>query len=493
MSRKATPNIDYTSRDYEAYRAMMLAKLTELMPEYTDHSQSDAGVVILECLANGLDICSLYTDVIANDVVLPTTQDRSMATVIAECLGYTPYFQTASITPQVFVLNSARTVDTIIPAGTRVATKDEGGVQLIFETLEDFVIPAGRVGNEVDEQGNYLLTVDVINATSINEDIIGSSNGASFQTFNLTYPKALIDSLEVYVRDSQGLEKWERVDSFFDTNIDRTSKVYTVSVDEFDICYINFGDGARGMIPPEYDNGIRAWYKIGGGSSGNVNANTIIEIKTSVPYVTETFNPVASTTLGRDKETLEEIKTNAPLAFKTRDRAVTLADYEDLIRINNKGDLYAIFNTKAIRNEEDHLECDMYFQMRPGYAFDSALIDSLDAFFEPRIMIGAHHTYSLFTPYEIDLSMRLIVDNDYSASNVQAQVDDYIKNVFFAFGEFTFGDSFVKTDLEAEVLNTIAGVRSLRIESPLEDIIHVEHEYEIITLRYTAYSVSGGM
>ena len=80
MSRKPTKSIDYTNRDYEAYRELMIQKLKEKMPEYTDTSSTDAGIVILECLANGLDILSMYSDIVANDVLLPTTQDRRMQT-----------------------------------------------------------------------------------------------------------------------------------------------------------------------------------------------------------------------------------------------------------------------------------------------------------------------------------------------------------------------------------------------------------------------------
>lgn len=96
MSRIPTTGIDYTSRDYEAYRTLMIEKLQEKMPEYTDTSSTDAGIVIIEALANGLDILSLYSDIVANDVVLPTTQDRKLAVALAKCLGYTPYNQTAS-------------------------------------------------------------------------------------------------------------------------------------------------------------------------------------------------------------------------------------------------------------------------------------------------------------------------------------------------------------------------------------------------------------
>ena len=70
MSRKPTENIDYTSRDYEAFRELLIQKLQEKMPEYTDTSETDAGIVILEALANGLDVLSLYLDIIANSLFL---------------------------------------------------------------------------------------------------------------------------------------------------------------------------------------------------------------------------------------------------------------------------------------------------------------------------------------------------------------------------------------------------------------------------------------
>ena len=75
MSRVPTQGIDYTSRDYEAYRELMIQKLQEKMPEYTDVSQTDAGIVILECLANGLDILSMYSDNSLKDESRPIIAD----------------------------------------------------------------------------------------------------------------------------------------------------------------------------------------------------------------------------------------------------------------------------------------------------------------------------------------------------------------------------------------------------------------------------------
>ena len=248
MSRTPTPNIDYTSRDYEAFRELLINKLQEKMPEYTDTSETDAGIVIIEALANGLDILSLYADIVANDVILPTTQDRKIAVSIAKCLGYIPYNQTASVYPQVFVLEEAVEEDVLIPKGTVVTTKESIDLAtLYYETMDDLIIPQGSLGNEKDEEGNYRYTVDVHSGTSIYQDVIGTSSGAPLQSFKLNYTDALIDTIELYVNEGTGQKLWKRVDSFLE--YDETSRVYIASVDEFDVCTIEFGNGLRGKIP----------------------------------------------------------------------------------------------------------------------------------------------------------------------------------------------------------------------------------------------------
>ena len=79
MSRTPTKGIDYTSKDYESFRNDMIKQLRIKMPEYTDIRQSDAGIVILELLAQGLDVLSYYQDVIANEVFFVTCEQRNNA------------------------------------------------------------------------------------------------------------------------------------------------------------------------------------------------------------------------------------------------------------------------------------------------------------------------------------------------------------------------------------------------------------------------------
>ena len=70
------PSIDYTNRDYNSLLEAMLALASEKLPEWTDHSPNDFGVVLLELFAYMGDIQLYYQDRIANESFLETAAER---------------------------------------------------------------------------------------------------------------------------------------------------------------------------------------------------------------------------------------------------------------------------------------------------------------------------------------------------------------------------------------------------------------------------------
>ena len=151
MARTANSSIDYTSKDYEAFRNMMITNLQVIMPEYTDTRQSDAGIVIIELLAMGLDILSFYQDVYANEAYLTTAEQRENVLKWCSMLGYTPKYATPARFKQVFYLSAKQSDNVVIPAGTIVKTNSASGeAEVKFETERSLTIPAGYLGNEKD-------------------------------------------------------------------------------------------------------------------------------------------------------------------------------------------------------------------------------------------------------------------------------------------------------------------------------------------------------
>ena len=444
------------------------------MPEYTDTSETDAGIIIIEALANGLDIMSLYADIVANDVILPTTQDRKLAVILARCLGYIPYNQTAAEYQQVFVLSEVQEDDVVIPQGTVVKTAESSDLEtLSFETLEDLVIPAGALGNEKDEDGNYIYTTTIVHGESIEDDVIGSSIGTPLQSFQLNYTHVLIDSIELYVDEGDGQMLWKHVDSFLDC--DETSKVYMTSVDEFDVCTIEFGNGIKGKVPMSYDNGITASYMTGGGSVGNVNAGIITDLDTGIPFVDSTFN-LEVDVVGHDKEDIESIKQNAPAAYRTRDRLVTLRDYEDLLRMN----FLNLMQVKAVRDAIEKKRCHLFYMLRPDYKFD--IEEEIAEYIGGRSMIGTTYDITEYTKQPVDIEAKMYVDADYDKDEIEADVKMYLEGVTFFYGNLIFDSTIVKSDLENEIKEMFPGILSFRINTPDVDIISPQAPQNVLVM-----------
>lgn len=327
-------NLDYTTRDYEGFRTLMIQKLQELMPEYTDTRQSDAGIVILELLSMGLDIISYYLDSVANECFLTTAEQRSNIMKFCKMLGYTPKFATAAKYLQVFERTNTDE-DLTIPAGTRVKTySDNPDNAVYFSTTEDLVIPVGDVGNEKDENENYKYAVEVIHGLYVsNEELTNSSDGSKSQTYSLNYSPVLVDeSFVVYVSNNSNndSEKWSRVESF--AGSESTSKVYMVEVDDFGSIKITFGDNSFGLAPPQ-NSTITCSYYVGGGDKGNVGSNTITEMEDSISVISNTYN-VEQKEFGYDYESTESIKSNAALAHRNLWGAMTCSDFAGLTKLN---------------------------------------------------------------------------------------------------------------------------------------------------------------
>lgn len=84
-----------------------------------------------------------------------------------------------------------------------------------------------------------------------------------------------------------------------------------------------------GAIPPRGSQLKMSRYRTGGGVRGNVQAGTLVILKTAVPYVASVTNYIPARN-GSEAETLEQAAIRVPQMLRTRDRAVTPEDFEQL-------------------------------------------------------------------------------------------------------------------------------------------------------------------
>lgn len=255
-----------------------------------------------------------------------------------------------------------------------------------FDLTEHFWIRASSPkNNPFDTQhlsGVFLNTIPAIQAVTVQDEVLGSSNGQPNQILNFARTPILSEQ-QVLVREPEapsGKERaaieaeegkdavqaransttgepetwvrWHEVNNFIQSDLhsrhyilDRTTGV------------LKFGDGKRGLIPPIGTSNIVATYLNGGGPAGNVPKATIVQIKSTLPGIATVINPVASDG-GAVAETVPMVEDRGPQTLKHRDRAVTCSDWEWLVR---QATGTRIARTRCLPN----VNRDLYFE--PGW------------------------------------------------------------------------------------------------------------------------------
>ena len=166
--------VNLSTRDYSGYREDMINQLKAKIPEYSDFSSSDMGIVLIELLATQLDSLSYYVDKITNELFLDTAYEKESVSRLARMIGYEMAESTPARFQQVFEIIPQDKPYTI-PKGFKITTEDVSYEQTVtFEVEQDLVIPANCTGLETDEEGNYLYMTTVVEGETITHEVLGT-------------------------------------------------------------------------------------------------------------------------------------------------------------------------------------------------------------------------------------------------------------------------------------------------------------------------------
>lgn len=192
------------------------------------------------------------------------------------------------------------------------------------------------------------------NLVSVRDELLGSSNGEPEQIFRVSQTPVVsgqqIEILETALTaedraniiaeegedavreetDEAGnitaiWVRWHQVTRFEGSSAQSRHYIFDALTGE-----IQFGDGARGYVPPAGRNNVVArFYQFGGGARGNVEPRKITKPRTALVGIDSVFNP-ETVAGGVDLESLDRLRDRGPRAIKNRGRAVTLDDFEAL-------------------------------------------------------------------------------------------------------------------------------------------------------------------
>jgi hypothetical protein len=123
-------------------------------------------------------------------------------------------------------------------------------------------------------------------------------------------------------------EEWNPVGDLLGS--DENAAEFVVETGNRRESYLRFGTGEHGRAPSPGQS-FRVRYRIGSGTAGNIGADSLSATLDGLEGILRVRNPLPARG-GTDPESIEQVKQFAPVAFRTQNRAVTLADYEEMAR-----------------------------------------------------------------------------------------------------------------------------------------------------------------
>ncbi len=423
----APPPIDYDSRDYESIVESLLRAKRYYTPDWTDENPSDFGIVLLQMKAYACDVLHYYIDRAAAEAFLTTAIKRESVVNLLKLIGYELRSASPGSVDCVFTLPQTFATDVPIPALTVVSTpRDRLNPPITFETVEDLIIPAGQLEG----------TVSVVEGTTVTEEI-GTSDGTSFQRFELTQKPVIDGTQTTDVDEGAGPVEWTEVDDKLATS-NGTDRNYYTQNDEEDSVTAFFGDNAQGRIPATSAD-ITSTYRIGGGPIGNVGAGTINTVVTQLTHeaakLTVAVTNPKQASGGEARETTTEAKLLGPLTLRALGRAVALPDFKFLAE-----DFPGIAVAEAFPGSTKVGGCcgvTICATPTGGGPLSQVLQDNLLAFFDQRVIAGTCVELCIPTTATADIVGTVFVQPGFTEAEVIEPVLEVMSDIVGGYFDLT--------------------------------------------------------
>lgn len=232
---------------------------------------------------------------------------------------------------------------------------------------------------------------------------------------------------------------------------------------------IRFGDDLHGLEPDpgtaSTPHEFVADFRVGNGVSGNIGADSLAHIVTNQGNITEVRNLLPAQG-GVERESMEDVRKNAPQAFRTQERAVTQEDYAEVTeRKSGIQDAEATFRWTGSWHTV-FMTVDREGGLEVKDAFKDDVVDHVERY----RMAG----YDLnvdgprYVPLQIE--MQVCVKPEYFRSDVKQALLDVFGNGMTRDGQrgvfhpdnFSFGQTVYLSPLYAAAMK-VPGVQSVHI------------------------------
>jgi len=332
--------IESSKLDFNNIKSKLKTYLSQV-DEFSDYDFEGSGLSnILDVLAYNTHFNSLIANMAINESFLETAQLRPSVLTHSQSIGYYPRSRTAAKAqirlsadlssyvgsrPEVLTIAPGKTFTvTIDGTGYTFSTRetlsatDDGNGAYKFQTSagsEEFYIYEGSTKTKTflvpDSADSQLYVIPDKNADTSTFDVrvFGSTSTTDYDTYS-------------NIRDA--------------ISINTESRNYILKESPNGYYELEFGNGTNFGNKPKPGYKITVSYLSSSGADANDGKvfSPSAGITTGGQTFTLTSTTVTKSTAGAEKETISEIRSNAPLTYATQKRMVTAEDYNTLIAAN---------------------------------------------------------------------------------------------------------------------------------------------------------------
>ena len=309
--------------DYRSIKSNLIAFLKS-QSEFTNFDFAGSGLdVIMDLLSYNTYYNSFYLNMLANEMFLDTAELRNSVVQKAKMIGYTPRsVQGTKAIVQLEIVPSDSSTSMIVEKDKRFSSTIDDQ-RYMFTTADSY-------GAILDATGKFTINdVQLNQGVRITHKYKVDYNNKE-QQFILPNTNTDITTLSVIVKSSSSATETHAYQQISDTvSVTPTSNVYFVYESFENKFEVQFGDNKIGYRPADGSQVILA-ANISDGSATN-KAATFRAVDPIGGYSNVSITTITAGYGGAGRESIAEIKYNAPKLYETQNRCVTLNDYKRIV------------------------------------------------------------------------------------------------------------------------------------------------------------------
>lgn len=434
--------------------------------KFKDYNFEGSGLsTLLDVLSYNTQYNAFYLNMVANEMFLDSSIQRSSVVSHAKTLNYIPKSYTA---PGAYVnITTTNTTDSSVtlPSYTNFLSESVEGVNYNFltttSTTVDVVDGVATFSNILLKQGLSTTYKFVV-------------NGTTNPTYTFELPDNTIDTSTILVTVQQSststnYDIYTMSDSYL--NIDSTSKVYFLQESLNGNYEIIFGDGLLGKKLTD-GNIVNVSYIMTQGSL-STGANNFTLMDSVNGFNVTNVIPVIAAYNGSEKETIDSIKYQAPKSYSAQNRAVTKDDYITIIKQNKIGLTFDAVNVWGGQENDPPVYGKTFICMKPtsGYLITDAQKEMLIQDVIKPLSVMTVEPSIVDPDYNF---IKVIVNVTYDPSKTtlnSSQIKNLVKQTIINFGNSTlntFNSTFIPSDLTASITSSSPSIVASEVSIQLQ-------------------------